>query len=418
MHIDLPATFNVATHFVDRHIGEGRGEKVAFECGDERVTYRQLLERVNRAGNALRALGLRREERIVLLLYDTPDFAYWFFGAIKAGLVPIPANTLLKPQEYEYVLNDSRARVVVVSEALLPQLQAIAPDKLRYMEKIVVAGKAPQGMDSAQALLDRASPELDAEPTSKDDAAFWLYSSGSTGFPKGCVHLHHDMVVSAELYAKAVLGIREDDRFFSVAKLFFAYGLGNGLYFSLAVGATSILWPGSPSPPNIFGVIERYKPTLFFSVPTNYATLLSYHRESGVEFDLSSVRWGVSAGEQLPAPIYYRLRNALRLRFLMPLVQLKLYICSSPTVPVKCAPAPAARSFPGMKHASWMKTAFRSRRAKSATCSSAATLSAPAIGTSTRRPKTPSRATGSAPATSSIATKTVTTGTLAAPTTC
>jgi benzoate-CoA ligase len=184
------------------------------------------------------------------------------------------------------------------------------------MEKIVVAGKAPQGMDSAQALLDRASPELDAEPTSKDDAAFWLYSSGSTGFPKGCVHLHHDMVVSAELYAKAVLGIREDDRFFSVAKLFFAYGLGNGLYFSLAVGATSILWPGSPSPPNIFGVIERYKPTLFFSVPTNYATLLSYHRESGVEFDLSSVRWGVSAGEQLPAPIYYRFKERFKIEIL------------------------------------------------------------------------------------------------------
>jgi benzoate-CoA ligase family protein len=316
MQIELPATFNVTAYFVDRHIAEGRGEKTAFECGDERVTYRQLLERVNRAGNALRALKMRREERVVLLLHDTPDFAYWFFGAIKAGMVGIPTNTMLKPHEYEYILNDSRARIAIVSEGVLPQIEAIAPDKLRYLEKIVVSGKPPQGLESTRELLERATPELEAAPTSKDDAAFWLYSSGSTGFPKGCVHLHHDMVVSAEMYAKAVLGIREDDRFFSVAKLFFAYGLGNGLYFALAVGATSILWPGSPSPPNIFGVIERHRPTLFFSVPSNYSTLLAYHRENGPDFDLSSVRWAVSAGEQLPAPIYHRFKERFEVEIL------------------------------------------------------------------------------------------------------
>lgn len=307
--IELPATFNAATHFVDRHIGEGRGEKIAFECGDERVTYRQLFERVNRAGNALKNLGVRLEERVAMLLLDSPEFGYCFFGGMKIGAVPIPLNTLLKPHEYAYMLNDSRARVLIVSETLLPQIEAIPKADLRFLETIVVFGNAPQGTLSLQTLLDGGSPELEAYPNSKDDAAFWLYSSGSTGFPKGCVHLHHDMVVCSEHYAKAVLGVREEDRFFSVAKLFFAYGLGNGLYFSLAVGATSILWPGSPSPPNIFSVIERHKPTLFFSVPSNFATLLSYHRESGVEFDLSSIRWAVSAGEALPAAIFHRFKE-------------------------------------------------------------------------------------------------------------
>jgi benzoate-CoA ligase family protein len=321
--IQLPAIFNVATHFVDRHMGEGRAQKIAFECGDERVSYGQLYERVNRAGNAFKRLGVRPEERIGLLMLDTPEFAYCFFGGIKAGAVPIPINTLLKPQEYEYILNDSRARVLVVSEQLLPQIQAIAREKLRYLKTLVVFGQQPvnlanqaQEAHSLRQLLDASSPDLEPEPTSKDDAAFWLYSSGSTGFPKGCVHLHHDMVVCAELYAKNILGITEEDRFFSVAKLFFAYGLGNGLYFALAAGATSILWPGSPSPPNIYAVIEKHRPTLFFSVPSNYSTLLSYHREGGAEFDLSSVRYGVSAGEALPAPIYHRFKERFKVEIL------------------------------------------------------------------------------------------------------
>src|SRR6478609_5907387 len=269
--IQLPTIFNVATYFVDRHISEGRGQKIAFECGDERVSYRQLFERVNRAGNMLKKLGVRQEERIGMLLLDTPEFAYNFFGAIKIGAVPIPINTLLKPHEYEYVLNDSRARVLIVSEPLLPQVQAIAKEKLRYLKTIVVFGKAPEGTEPLQALLDESSPELEAEQTTKDDAAFWMYSSGSTGFPKGCVHLHHDMVVCAELYAKPVLGINAGDRCFSVAKLFFAYGLGNGLYFPFAVGATAILFAGPPTPANVCDIVSTYRPTLFFSVPTNYA---------------------------------------------------------------------------------------------------------------------------------------------------
>jgi len=315
--IQLPDIFNVATHFVDRHISEGRGARIAFECGDERVSYGQLFERVNRAGNMLKKLDVRQEERIGMLLLDTPEFVYCFFGAIKMGAVPIPMNTMLKPHEYEYVLNDSRARVLIVNESLLPQVQAIAKEKLHYLKAIVVFGKAPEGTESLQKLLDASSPELEAEQTTKDDAAFWMYSSGSTGFPKGCVHLHHDMVVCAELYAKNILKITENDRFFSVAKLFFAYGMGNGMYFSLSVGATSILWPGSPSPPNIFSVIEEHKPTLFFSVPSNYSTLLSYQREGGgPDFDLSTIRYAVSAGEALPAAIYHRFKERFKVEIL------------------------------------------------------------------------------------------------------
>jgi benzoate-CoA ligase family protein len=309
MRIEIPRDFNAATYFVDRHIAEGRANKVVLECVDERVTYAQFFERVNRLGNGLKGLGVRREERVAMLLLDTPEFAYCFFGAIKIGAVPVPMNTLLKAHEYEYILNDCRAAVLIVSETLLPQIQAIPKDRLRYLQNIIVFGQAASGLLQLQRLINESSPDLKPELTNKDDAAFWMYSSGSTGFPKGCVHLHHDMVVCAEHYAKAVLGIREQDRFFSVAKLFFAYGLGNGLYFGLSVGATSILLPGSPSPPNIFSILEKHKPTLFFSVPSNYASLLAYQREGGPEFDLSSVRWAVSAGEALPAPIYHRFKQ-------------------------------------------------------------------------------------------------------------
>jgi benzoate-CoA ligase family protein len=306
----LPEEFNAAEYFIDRHLREGRSEKIAIECGDEQLTYRQLHESVNRAGNAMRRLGVRLEERVLLLLLDTPDFTTTFFGAIKIGAVPVPVNTLLKPADYRYMLNNSRARVAVVSSSLLPQIEAIPRGELRYLEHVVVVGEdPPKGTIAFAQIMAESSPALEAEPTSKDDAAFWLYSSGSTGFPKACVHLQHDMVVCAERYAKAILGITEADRCFSVAKLFFAYGLGNGMYFSLAAGATSILWPGAPKPQEVFEVIERHRPTLFFSVPSNYAALLAHRRESGKEFDLSSVRYGVSAGEALPPAIFHRFKQ-------------------------------------------------------------------------------------------------------------
>src|SRR5215831_3530702 len=236
--ISLPNEFNAADYFIDRNIREGRSEKTAIECGEVKVSYGELFGSVNRLGNGLKGFGVRMEERVLLLLLDTPEFAIIFFGAIKIGAVPVPVNTLLKPTDYKYLLNNCRARIAIVSESLLSLIEAIPRNELRYLERIVVVGGASLAGDVRfDDLLKSSSEALEAALTSKDDAAFWLYSSGSTGQPKGCVHLQHDMVVSTERYAKAILKISENDRFFSVAKLFFAYGLGNGLYFPLAVGA-------------------------------------------------------------------------------------------------------------------------------------------------------------------------------------
>src|SRR5256885_916929 len=306
--VTVPDSFNIADYLVDRHVREGRGGRTAILCGDESVTYEQLADRSNRLANGLRALGVRREERVLLLLLDTPAFAYSFFGAQKIGAVPIPTNTLLKSQDYRYMLNDSRATIAVVSGALLPQLTAITRDELPYLKHLVVDGAAASADQIGLERLLSASPQLEVEQTSKDDAAFWLYSSGTTGFPKGAIHLHHDIVHTVACYAQGVLGITAADRTFSVAKLFFAYGLGNALTFPLAVGATTILWPGPPTPPNVYAQIERFKPTLFFSVPTNYGQLLA-HKQEAQDFDLSSIRHAVFAGEALPKALYERFKD-------------------------------------------------------------------------------------------------------------
>ena len=308
--ISLPEEFNAGEYFIDRNLREGRGENIAIECETVRLTYRQLHDRVNRVGNGLRKLGVRVEERVFLLLLDTPEFAVSFFATIKLGAVPVPVNTLLKPSDYEYMLNHARARVAIVSDSLYPQLQSIPKSQLRYLKHILVAGRqAPSGTIRFAELVEQNSPHLDPELTSRDDIAFWLYSSGSTGRPKACVHLQHDMVICAERYAKGILGITQKDRCFSVAKLFFAYGLGNALYFPFALGATSILWPGPAKPQQVFDCIERHRPTLFFSVPSNFAALLAYQRALPPDFDLSSVRHAISAGEALPASIFHRFKQ-------------------------------------------------------------------------------------------------------------
>nr|VFJ45332.1 MAG: benzoate-CoA ligase [Candidatus Kentron sp. DK] len=301
---EIPERLNAATIFIDIHQKEGRADKPAILCGERTIRYGDLFENVNRFGNILRGRDVRMEERVAILLPDIPEFAFAFFGAIKAGSVAVPLNTLLGAEEYEYLLNDSRARLLVVHASLLPPLLPIR-DKLKYLKHIIVCGGSGESYPRLETLLQTALPMFEAADTSRDDAAFWLYSSGTTGFPKGTVHLHHDMMVAADRYAVETLGLRESDLSFSVAKLFFAYGLGNGLYFPLRVGGTSVLLSDKPLPDAIFGVIDKYRPTVFYSVPTSYAALLQVAEREG-RTSLGAVRLCVSAGEPLPKPIFDR----------------------------------------------------------------------------------------------------------------
>jgi len=311
--LDIPEQFNAVTWLVDRHVEEGRAGQTAILYEGQEITYGQVAENVNRFGSALHRLGVGLEQRVLLLLLDSPEFVYAFFGTMKIGAVPIPTNTNLRPEDYHYLLTDSRAVVLVISEALLPIVETIPREELRFLRHVIVvdrdgAGSANlprEGQVSFWPLLATSSVELAPEPTSRDDPAFWLYSSGTTGFPKGAVHLHHDMVYCAEYYARGVLGMEPGDRTFSVAKLFFAYGLGNALYFPFSVGATTILYSGRPEPSRIFEVVERARPTLFFSVPTSYAQCLAAEEAP----DFSSVRLCVSAGEALPSTIFERWRE-------------------------------------------------------------------------------------------------------------
>ena len=332
--LTLPEIFNAASYFVDRHLPEGRGHAVAIECGERYISYAALHENVNRIGSAFRhELGVRREERIVLLMLDSPEMVYSFFGAIKIGAVPIPVNTLWTAPDYEHVLNDSRARVIVVSASLRARV-ADAVRRCPWVQHVIVAdAESDDGAIGFDGLIRAASADLTAESTSRDAPAFWLYSSGSTGRPKACVHLQHDMVVCADNYARGVLGIGSADRCFSVARLFFAYGLGNAMYFPLSVGATSILSPGPTNPQAVYNAIERYRPTLFFSVPTHYAMMLAHH-DPGREFDLSSIRFAVSAGEALPAPVFKRFKERFGLEILDGIGStevLHIFISNTPT---------------------------------------------------------------------------------------
>ena len=303
----LPQEFNVSTYFVDRNIAEGRGSRPAFLYEDHVITYADVQDLTNRTGNALLDLGIAPEDRVWMLCLDAPEFIGTFWGAIKIGAVPIPTNTVMRTADYVYFLRDSRAKVAVVSAPLLAEAGP-ALGQSPYLRHVLVAGGPAGSYLSWEDRIAHASSTLTAAPTSRDDAAFWLYSSGSTGFPKGAVHLHHDMVVCQETYAKQVLGIRESDRVYSAAKLFFAYGLGNAGYFPMGVGAQSVLYPHRPTPESVFEMLSRHRATLFFGIPTLYAAMLAA-KDADQRYDLSSLRLCVSAGEALPDELYKRWRD-------------------------------------------------------------------------------------------------------------
>jgi benzoate-CoA ligase len=304
MKLDLPDIYNAATTFVDENIARGRGGRTAIHYQDQQITYQEVFEKVNRTGNALKELGVEIEHRVLLVLPDSPEFAFSFFGAIKIGAVPIPTNPWMTGPDYEYLLNDSRARAVVVHESVLPQIERIR-DRTGYLRQVIVVGKATRQALSYESLLAKASDKLAAEATSKDDVCFWGYTSGSTGSPKGAVHLQHDMITIADLFVKPVLGMNENDICFSASKLFFAYGLGNSLYFPFRFGASTVLWPERPEPEKILQVIVKYRPTFFYSVPTLYARLLRVDKK----YDLSSLRVCLSSGEPLPPALFHQWKD-------------------------------------------------------------------------------------------------------------
>jgi benzoate-CoA ligase family protein len=334
-----------ASLIVDRNLEAGREEKVAVYCGDAEVTYGELARRISRFGHALKVeLGVRREERVLLVLDDTPSFPVAFFATMRIGAVPVPVNTLVDADEYRFYIENSRARVVVADGQFHEKIR----DALNGIEEpveLVLADSREDGAHTLEDLLESGEDELTPADTHKDDAAFWLYSSGSTGNPKGVVHLHHDIDYTCETYARHVLEIDESDRTFSTTKLFHAYGFGNGISFPYWAGASSILLPGKPMPEAVLETIKRFEPTLFFSAPTLYNAILDYPEAS--DYDLSSVRFGVSAAEALPAHVWRRWRETFGVTILDGIGSTEMLHIFISNTPVELKPGSSGKPVPG-----------------------------------------------------------------------
>ena len=295
----LMPLYNAAVDLIDRNL-ISRPAKIAYIDDARSYSFADLGERVNRCARALTDLGLAIEARVMLCLLDTIDFPTAFLGAIKAGLVPIAANTLLTGDDFDFMLRNSRSQALIVSEPLLSVFKPILHNH-GFLKHIVISGADGRGYPRLAELMAGASSDFTAAPTRPDDACFWLYSSGSTGAPKGVVHVQTSMIHTAELYAQPIIGIRESDVVFSAAKLFFAYGLGNALSFPLSVGATTILLSERPTPQAVCRLLREYRPTIFYGVPTLYSALLSC--PDLPKRDELNLRCCTSAGEALPAEV-------------------------------------------------------------------------------------------------------------------
>jgi benzoate-CoA ligase family protein len=302
----IPRDYNFAADILDRNLRAGRADKPAFIDPRGSWSYGQLADRAERFGQVLRALGLRREERILLCMTDTIDWPTAFLGALKAGVVVIPVNTLLSEDDYRFILTDSRARALFVSDSLYPKFAnfiASCPD----LAHVVVSGDDAHGHQRFEDLIQAATGPAFTAATTRDDVAFWLYTSGSTGKPKGAVHVHASLRLTDDLYAAPVLGLKESDLVYSVAKLFFAYGLGNALTFPMSVGATTVLLPDRPTPDGVAALLRNHPITVFYGVPTFYAALLA--SPSAPQRAELKLRCCVSAGEALPEDIGRRFRE-------------------------------------------------------------------------------------------------------------
>jgi benzoate-CoA ligase family protein len=307
--VDLPRDYNAAYDLIQRHVDDGRGDRVAVIDDDGRHTYREVAERTRRAAGALAAIGVGPEQRVAMCMLDSVDFVATFLGAIALGAVPVPLNTLLTADDYAYLVRDMRAAALIGSDALLGKLGAAAAGVKAVAACPTALGGALGALPSWRTMIEQATPLAAFAPTTPDDVAFWLYSSGSTGKAKGAMHLQSSLIWTAALYAQPILGITADDVVYSAAKLFFAYGLGNALTFPFSVGATAVLSAERPTPATVMRVMRTHEPTIFGGVPTLFAQLLAdpaLTRETAPRLRVST-----SAGEALPRHIGERWRERM-----------------------------------------------------------------------------------------------------------
>jgi benzoate-CoA ligase family protein len=321
MASDIPPQLNIADEFVSRP-ARAHPERIAILGEPRPFTYREVDEAVNRAANVLRDWGCKPGDRVLIVLPDSIEFIAAFLGAAKIGAIAVPVNSMARASDYAYYLNDTGARIAIVHKSVLaecisdawpPGLQVVAvagecASETSDRERSMAEGLAARTTVSWEEQCERASAECVTHPTAAADPAFFLYTSGSGGTPKAAIHRHADMIYTSRSYAQSVLGLRPDDRTYSVSKLFFAYGLGNGMYFPFSVGASTILDPSRPKPERAAEILVKYRPTVLFSVPTFFAALLR-EAERGLKLDCSSLRMAVSAGETLPAEIFEQFKK-------------------------------------------------------------------------------------------------------------
>jgi len=341
---DLPLYYNAAD-ILEGNL-QDRAQKVALYSPERTLTFRQVSAEVNQVGNALQELGLHPGETVGLLTWDGAEWVTSFFGAIKIGAIAVGLNTLLTPSEYDHILRDSRARVLIVHQDLLPKVEPILEEQ-PFLDRVIVIGDGESNLTSFQEWIKEQSTELSPTLTHREDYATLNYSSGTTGQPKGILHAHKDLPLTAELWGKKILGLTEQDRTFSVAKLFFTFGTGGNLIFPWWVGGSIVLYPGSPRKMEpVLDIIERFQPTIFFNSPTGYAIILAI--DDFVEkYDLSSLRLCVSAGEALPAPIWQRWHEETGLKIIDGIGSTEVYHIFISNSPDDIRPGSSGRAVPG-----------------------------------------------------------------------